>query len=237
MELDIQSDIKCDCCLEQGVHLKKCSFDNNCNYSICEECIFNLIDKTESIRCPACREIIFEEEEKNINIANSLIINSDIQVEIDDDSDDSDEDNERNNRIFYYFPCKSFYFCKFEVSNNNCFINILKKNILFFSFILRFFKEYYILCERIVENLFQLNKIGNLRLRKIISSIFILLLQFSIVFTLRGIGYLFNDNDKFFFCNISCFMIGILYGIFLIFLFILFILIISFIIEGSFLRN
>jgi len=240
MELDIQSDIKCDCCLEQDVHLKKCSFDNNCNYSLCDKCIFNLIDKTKSIRCPACREIIFEEEEKNINIANRLIINDDIQIEMDDDSDDSDEENDRNHRIFYYFPCKSFYFCKFEVSNNNCIINNLRKNIIciLFSFILRCFKEYYILCERIIENLLNLNKIRNLRLRKYITFFFFLLLQMFIVFILRGIGYMFKENSSGtdFFCNISCFIIDILYGIFLIFLFTLIIFIISFIIKNNFLR-
>jgi hypothetical protein len=49
-------DTQCDCCLTENIYVVECSTNNNCDYSMCKNCIDNLQYKTKTNLCPACRE-------------------------------------------------------------------------------------------------------------------------------------------------------------------------------------
>ena len=62
----------CDCCYKEDIYVTKCSTNNNCNYSMCNDCLQNLKNKTKTNLCPACREekveIIIENNHENISL-------------------------------------------------------------------------------------------------------------------------------------------------------------------------
>jgi hypothetical protein len=56
----------CDCCYSENVEIEVCPSNNKCEYAMCKKCIKNIKKKTESKKCPACRETIINIE--NINL-------------------------------------------------------------------------------------------------------------------------------------------------------------------------
>ena len=62
---------ECDCCYKENIAIQTCPKNNKCEYSLCEDCIRDIKEKTKSDKCPACREKIFELEPIEIIIEES----------------------------------------------------------------------------------------------------------------------------------------------------------------------
>lgn len=75
----MNSEIKtiCNCCFTENIYVIKCSVNNNCDYSMCKNCIDNLKSKTKTNKCPACRE-----EKIEIEINTDSDSDSEIEIEI-----------------------------------------------------------------------------------------------------------------------------------------------------------
>ena len=189
----------CNCCFNENIYVIKCSINNNCDYSMCKNCIDNLKNKTKTNKCPACRE---EKIEIKLDSADS---NSDSDLDSDSDSDIEIEirNNINTNRVF-----------------RNCIIDCIK--ILFspcYICIQCIYNCFYSYC-MFTQLLFSLDIITNQKLRNLLTFFLSNLLIFTIFMLSRAIYILFFPFTPFW-CNIYCMILTTLPALFLFFLLII----------------
>lgn len=197
----------CNCCFNENIFVIKCSINNNCDYSMCKNCIDNLKNKTKTNKCPACREEKIEIEIKSDSEAEPESDSySDIELEI--------SNNINTNRGF-----------------RKCIIDCIK--ILFspcYIYIQCIYKCLYSYCY-FTQILFSLVNIQNKYLLKFLTFFLSNLLIFTVFMLSRAIYILFFPYIPFW-CNINCMILTTFPALFLFFLIIIaFLLIIKFIIS------
>ena len=192
--------LNCDCCLE-NIYSIKCSNSNNCDYSMCKNCINNLQFVTNTNLCPACRE-----EKVEIDFIPNILIELEQQ-----------EITEPNVNINH-----SYINLQFIGNHIINFIKIILYPIyLIFYCIFNVFITYY----NFIENLFYIKTFKNKKLKLCLTLLFSVIFIFGILILSRGIYILFFPFVPFV-CNMNCILLTTLPALFTFFLLILLLLLI-----------